>query len=149
MKKIALTFIGLAMAATFGVQAQESRNITTEEWRCYGLEDYNMLKLFSLLDKGDSERKLDKSSFEGKVLVRLTRETEDGEGHEVGEVSVAGITYTAVFRVVGFDRRWDFGEGMDYSFVISPDGYGAYFDFSNVDDGGETQPSYVYGCVQP
>ena len=128
MKKILiilLAFIGLAVGATVGVQAQESDIITTEKWRCFDRYDY----------------------LEATVLVELSRVTSEALG--IGEVSVAGITYTAVFKVSGFDRRWDFGEGFEYSFIIKPSGDGAYYDFSNVEDGGKTSPSQFYSCMSP
>ena len=131
MTKILLASIGLTVLATVGALAQENIDATTEEWRCFSPSDYQMLSI------------LDKSFPEEKVLVRLTRVTENGE------VSVAGVTYRAVFRVVGFDRRWDFGEDGNYAFVIKPDGSGAYYDFSSVEDGGKTRPSQTYGCVSP
>ncbi len=129
MKKILfilLAFIGLAVGVTVGVQAQESDGITTEKWRCFDLSDY----------------------YKVTVLVELSRVTGDSKALGTGEVSVAGITYKASFKVVGFNRRWDFGE-FEYAFTIKPDGTGNYYDFSDVKDGGEIGPSQTYSCVSP
>ena len=81
MKKILLIIFVLAAVVTFGVQAQESEDTTTEIWRC-----------FDWLDNKT-------------VLVRLTRVTKYNEDFGSGEVSVAGLTYMALFRVTGLDRR--------------------------------------------
>ena len=121
------------MGACILVQTQESSGTTTEKWRCFGQFDF------------------DKKT----ALVKLTRVTKDGEKSGSGEVSVAGVTYKALFEVKGLDRRWDFGEGTragflySYSFVITPDGGGAYYDFSDVEYGGKTMPKQVFNCVSP
>ena len=137
MKKISLTLITLTVFATFGVQAQESSNITTEKWRCFGQLDYRL----SLLEEGGPPT--------GPGVVGLTRVTGEGEDRGFGDVSVAGVTYRAHFRIIGFDRRWDFGEGTKYAFIIKPDGSGSYYDFSGVEDGSKTRPSQLFNCVSP
>ena len=63
-----------------------------------------------------------------------------------GEVLVAGVNYDADFVLEGFDRRWYFGEDREYSFVISPEGAGGYYDFTGVKSGEEILPSRTYGC---
>ena len=118
------------MGACILVQTQESSGTTTEKWRCFGEFDY------------------DKKT----ALVKLTRVTEDGQKSGFGEVSVAGITHKALFEVQGLNRRWTFGEETRtgsylYSFVIRPDGGGAYYDFSGVEYGGQTKPKQVFFCV--
>lgn len=121
MKKIALTCILFTALATSGVPAQGSD--TGEIWRCFtGIDIFR--------------RK--------KVSVELTRKTE-----VPGQVSVAGVTYSAYFHIEGLNRRWDFGEEMNYSFVITPDGRGAYYDFSLVEDGETTEPSQLFICESP
>ena len=127
MRTGVFTLVALIMLATYVVQAQESHNDVIEEWRCFGATDF--------LKEG--------------VLVTLSRVTPIGQDRESGEVSVAGVTYRATFRVSGFDRRWDFGEGFAYSFIIRPDGSGLYYDFSDVKDGGKTSPSQHFMCVSP
>ena len=120
-----LTFVALSLLATVGVQAQENRGMTTEKWQC-----------------------LDRLDFSNKtVLVGLTRVAGDSEDRGFGEVSVAGVTYRALFQVAGFDRRWDFGEELNYASIIRPDGDGLYYDFSTVEDGGKTNPSQHFECV--
>jgi hypothetical protein len=71
------------------------------------------------------------------------------DGRTTGAISVAGVTHQTDFLVAGFDRRWDFGKRRDgyytYSFIISPDGTGKYYDFS----GSETaKPSMLMTCQQ-
>ena len=120
------------MGACILVQAQESSGTTTEKWRCF-----------------------DKSDFAKKTaLVKLTRITEDGKKSGFGEVSVAGVTYKALFEVQGLNRRWNFGEetragSYTYAFVIKPNGDGAYLDFSDVELGGKTRPKQLFNCVSP
>jgi len=109
------------------VQTQESSGSTTEKWRCF--------------DEYDSGKK--------RVLVKLTRVTEDGAKSGFGEVSVAGVTHKALFQVKGLNRRWDFGDERDpylYAFVIFPDGGGAYYDFSGT-DGKQVSPKQTFDCV--
>ncbi len=127
-KKLLIIFI-LVAVVTLGVQAQENKDATTETWRCFERTDF----------------------LNTTVLVKLTRVTIDNEKFGYGEVSVAGITYPAIFEVAGFNRRWNFGldEMWDYSFVIEPNGDGAYYDFSNVEDGDTTTPSQLFTCLSP
>ena len=129
MKKILLIIFVLAAVATFSVQAQEGKDTATEIWRCFDTTDYNKTT----------------------VLVRLTRVTRYNVDLGIGEVSVAGVTYTAFFRVAGLNRRWNFdsGEVGNYSFIIQPNGDGAYYDFSNVEVGGTTMPNQMFTCVSP
>ena len=56
-----------------------------EMWQCFATDDYNQTT----------------------ALFTLTR-VRSGSG-EFGEVSVAGATYSASFRIAGLNRRWDFG----------------------------------------
>lgn len=119
MKKIGLTFIMFIVLATFGIQARGNDTVV-EKWRCFtGIDIFR--------------RK--------KVSVELTRET-----GVPGQVSVAGVTYSAYFHVEGLNRRWDFGKEMNYSFIITPDGSGAYYDFSLAEDGETTEPSQLFIC---
>ena len=126
MKKIGLTCILFTALAIFGVQAQGSD--TVEKWRCF--DPY--------YDSGKNT-----------VLIELNRVTAAGETQGFGQISVAGVTHHALFRITGFDRRWDFGEGMQYSFIIKPDGRGSYYDFSLVENGETTGPSQRFNCVSP
>ncbi|MCY3814794.1 MAG: energy transducer TonB [Gammaproteobacteria bacterium] len=78
--------------------------------------------------------------------ITLTRGELDDAHVGEGEVSVAEITYRAVFRMVGLRRRWDFGEDWDYAFFVDPDGTGAYIDFSGVEPGESAAASEMYRC---
>ena len=127
MKKKSLVIFTLVATITFGVLAQENKDTTIEKWRCFARMDFT---------KKD-------------VLVELSRVTNYNEKFGYGEVSVAGITYRAEFYIAGFDRRWDFGDAgstWNYSFVINPNGDGAYYDFSNVEDGQSTSPNQMFSC---
>ena len=127
MERTCLILVAFTALAAFGVQAQEGRNTITEEWRCFALFDFS----------------------KETVAVELTRKTPDGEAKGSGEVSVAGFTHKALFRIAGVERRWDFGDEFNYAFVIKPGGDGAYYDFSSVEDGGTTSPSQRFNCVSP
>ena len=132
-----LIFLVPIVLASCGGHAQTTLSTvmteqTIEHWRCFGDLDYRL----SLLDGHFPEE---------KVAIRLSRVT--GEDQGTGEVSVAGIIYQAYFRVVGIDLRWDFGEGGKYTVVVGPDGSGAYYDFSRVEDGGATMPSQHFNCI--
>ena len=43
----------------------------------------------------------------------------------------------------GLDRRWDWGENGQYSFVITPDGNGRYYEFTNGPAGESTKPAGI------
>lgn len=107
--------------------ARNRRSMTTEKWQCF--------------NRWDNSRET--------VLVELTLVTGDGEDRGFGEVSVAGVTYRALFRLAGFNRRWGFGEELNYAFIIRPDGDGQYYDFSTVEDGGKTEPGQHFEYVSP
>jgi hypothetical protein len=79
----------------------------------------------------------------GKQVLVVARH----DGHD-GTIEVAGETQNAIFAVTGFDRRWDFGfeSGAHYSFVIQPDGKGAYFDFGFADKDGKASARQVLLC---
>ena len=124
--KILPTIIAFTVLAAPGALAQEERDITAEKWRCFAIFDFS----------------------KDTVVVELTRRTADGAARGSGEVSVAGFTHPALFRIVGFDRRWDFGEESSYAFVVRPDGRGLYYDFSSAVDGTATA-SQSFNCVSP
>lgn len=75
---------------------------------------------------------------------------------EFGYFSINGTTYGFVlynggdegeftyYSRQGLNHRWDWGKNGQYSFVITPDGNGRYYDFTNVPDGESTKPSGIY-----
>lgn len=69
------------------------------------------------------------------------------KGRRSGSIKVAGVTHSAIFKVEGFDRRWDFG-GYEYAFVVEPDGTGLYYDFTRVGPGESVKPRQRYVCRQ-
>jgi hypothetical protein len=89
---------------------------------------------------------------DGEVLVEATFYPDTG----IGLVQVTGGHYVAMYKLNGFNHRWDFSanpetvktRGFEYSFVIEPDGTGLYYDFSASDSGTKTRPSQVYRCKQ-
>ena len=127
MKKGLLTFGILTALAIFDAQAQSPQELINENWHCYGRRDFG----------------------EKTVLVKLTRILKAGSNTGIGTVSVAGVTYFALFKLAGFKRQWDFGKGErpNYSFVIQPDGTGGYYDFSRLKPGEGTNPHSFYKCV--
>lgn len=88
------------------------------------------------------------------VLVKLTREVHKTRPNMLrGIISVAGSHQVALFRVEGFNRKWDFpflppGVKPKFKFVINPDGTGLYYDFSNVEEGEITTPQQTYWCEE-
>ena len=68
-----------------------------------------------------------------------------------GYIRVAGITHSALFRVKGFTRRWDFGASrdgtFDYAFVIEPSGKASYYEFEGVYPGQRVEPTHKLHCV--
>ena len=79
----------------------------------------------------------------------ILAEAKVNEGGTTGGISVAGVTHKTSYEVTGFERRWDFGLRKDstyaYSFVISPDGMGRYYDFGSSKS---TKPSILMRCLQ-
>lgn len=98
MRIMLLSIIGIALIATAG-HAQEKQIV--EQWECS-----------------------DRYKYKGPVIVRLKR-LRSGNS-ETGEIEVAGTTQAAKFSVKGFDRRWNFGPTLLYSFVIQPNRDGIY-----------------------
>ncbi len=85
--------------------------------------------------------------FSGQPIVIVL--TVDDEGKS-GTIKVAGVTYTAMYRVQGFNRRWDFRQHdnatFDYAFVMQASGNASYYDFSKAERGDETSPSQDFIC---
>ncbi len=73
-----------------------------------------------------------------KVIVVVTADTKNN----TGKVKVAGTIHSARYSVKGFDRRWDFGS---YAFLIEPNGYAFYYDFSSSDT---AKPSMILFCKE-
>ena len=65
------------------------------------------------------------------VLVTATVES----GRDKGTISVSGVKHATVFRVAGFNRRWDFGKSpggsYQYAFIIEPNGDAKYYEFNS------------------
>jgi len=63
------------------------------------------------------------------------------DGGNKGETTFYGRT--------GLDQRWDWNtNGGSYSFIISPDGKGLYYDFTSIPSGETTKAKAVYKCKQ-
>ena len=113
--------------ATTAERRRGKKQAAKEMWRCFAMSDYNKTT----------------------ALFTLTR-VRSGSG-EFGDVSVAGTTYSASFRIAGLNRRWNFGhdesgDGYPYAFVIKPDGTGLYYDFSTSSDG-TAKASDLFNCL--
>ena len=48
----------------------------------------------------------------------------------------------------GINHRWDWGDDLNYSFVIKPDGTGLFYDFSSVQEGEGKKADDVYKCYK-
>lgn len=142
MRRVFLPFVALCLLVGCGTVQEANDGI--ERWRCLGLEDYKEWAVRARV----AEIYGDMPSFpDHQVAVRLSRPGNASEG--IGEVQVAGIVYSAIFVVEGADRKWYFGERNEYSFLITPDRYGAYFDFSNAEEGEKIPATRTYRCVSP
>lgn len=144
MKRTFLPLVALCILASCATLQEASDGM--ERWRCLGLQDYRIWEAQVVV--ADAAGDIFMPTFpDYQVAVRLSRPVEASEG--IGEVRVAGINYVAVFVVEGADRKWYFGERNEYSFVITPDRYGAYFDFSNAEEGERIPATRTYRCVSP
>ena len=52
----------------------------------------------------------------------------------------------AFYQRNGLNHRWSWGANAVYSFVIKPDGTGAYYDFSYADEGEQIKPNDIFKC---
>ena len=80
---------------------------SVETWRCFAPTDF----------------------LQHSVLVWLSRPTRDGLNPSMGKVLVTGVSYEARVRVVGLNRRWNFGDEYAYAVIIHADGEGMYYRF--------------------
>lgn len=86
----------------------------------------------------------------GGCPVKLTADFDT----RTGTVEVAGTINPTLFRIVGLERRWDWGDdgdgGYPYAFTIETDGTAQYYDFSKVmadaDGVHRTKPSELFKC---
>ena len=85
--------------------------------------------------------------FSKPQQVLVTAEIIEPENGFNGAITAAGERQLASYGVQGLDRRWDFGNNLNYSFTIDVKGAGEYYDFSNIDPGKTTQASMVLDCV--
>jgi len=106
------------------VSLNVSADETIERWKCY------------------------KDKYSSNVLVTATVK----KGRTEGEIQVAGVVHEASFKVVGFNRRWNFSldkVGYRFAFIIKPAGDASYYDFNGVDVvGTKIEPSMFLHCSQ-
>jgi len=123
----------ICMLISSGISAEEKveKSSDIEEWRCASGSAAGLYLITQNPEEFPEER----------VVVRLFQPVGKTKGK--GEVSVAGVNYDAAFEMEGLNRRWVFGEDREYSFVITPEGGGTYYDFS----GNSLSPSQTYGCI--
>ena len=118
LRRPSCVLVAVASVASSVLHAQVS-----ETWQCFNFFD----------------------SDRDNVLFEVFGAMPAGEQYGLGIVSIGGFVQGATFYIDGLDRRWDFGDNV-YSFIITPDGTGTYFDFSNVEEGESTEPSEAYKC---
>jgi len=102
-------------------------------------------------------------TFPDSVISKLSESTELSELLELSELpelselleSGGFVLYDggytgdyAIYHRKGLEHRWDWGDNHIYSFVILPDGTGAYYDFSTVPKGETTKPREIYKCYK-
>lgn len=114
-----------------GQESAPEEILGIQQWRCISLIDWMQA------ESGGGFR-------DHEIIVRLSRPRDKEAG--LGEITVAGTTHTAFFRVEGLSLRWSFGEDSRYSLIIEPDGLSGYYDFSGVDVGEKILPTQRYGC---
>jgi len=71
--------------------------------------------------------------------------------NKYGFVTASGSRMLAIYRVVGINRRWDFGDmgedgSLPYAIVMRPTGLMSYFDFSTAKIGEKISASQSYFC---
>jgi len=87
---------------------------TTETWRCFARQEWKEARILH----GRNPR--------GSGVVRLTRSLEGNKETAAGTVTTAGVTYQAVFKLVGTTKLWAYtSQGREAYFLILPDGQGS------------------------
>ena len=81
----------------------------------------------------------------GGIGVAVVAEGDLAKGE--GAVVVGGARQSARFGIFGFDRKWWFGDGLKYLFVIGADAVGRYYDFSEAEEGEKVQSSQIFSCA--
>ena len=81
--------------------------------------------------------------YGGSVLVEVGYFYKNGTQYGFVLYDGGYIGDLAYFSRDGLNYRWDWGDNMQYSFVIKPDGTGLYYDFSTSTDG-TAKPRDVY-----
>ena len=132
MKKLRASIFLAAIIAVQAIAQDTEPDISSEvieTWSCYDVVDYSKKSPLVVLSRH-------------KFTNNDTQET-----IELGEVEVAAVNYGSLFRVTGFDRRWDFGpedRPTSFAFIIKPNGDGLYYDFTDSDEG--VSPSQFFKC---
>ena len=102
----------------------------SEVWKCKDTFDHDEEKVIVTA-------KVNKSLVNGQIIVSgITHETRYG---------VEDFEHTTEYYVQGFNRRWDFGDENQYSFLIKPNGDGHYYVFK---DNEVTKPTMFMKCWQ-
>lgn len=122
----------LAVALLAGCGTLDEEPTTVEVWHCLSDRQAVRYSLYGYYDE---------------VAVVLTRSLVEHDG--ISEVGMANVSYPAIFRMDGLYRRWSFGHSLEYSFTITPDGAGAYYDFVGAEPGEERTPKRIFTtCVR-
>ena len=118
--KIALA----AIASTLTVVAHADDEAFAEQWECKlsGVEDWD------------------------EIVIRTDVEV----GHQSGTLTAAGVRNETLFQVKGLERLWSFTKnsdgGYDYTFIITANHKGKFYDFTKSDAKAVVSPSKVLEC---
>jgi hypothetical protein len=82
-----------------------------------------------------------------RILVEIGR-FEAAHLSELGFILYDGSSSgePTTYQRKGVNQRWDWGVNGEFAFVLKPDGTGLFYDFSNVEQGAQTNANDVYEC---
>lgn len=138
MKNTLLTFLLVSPLLLTSCATTNEANITEATQIPTKLNGVKAKEVWLCYDKSDL---IDQDVYGKKAKVLVTATV--GSKQPSGKIYVAGVSYDTSYSVNGFIRRWDWDE---YSFLIEPDGDGAYYDFTKKKKG--VSPSLVLKCKQ-
>ena len=143
MRKYAILLLSTTLFALLGCYqtvpliAPQVRSSTTETWRCFAREDWAEARIIY----GRNPR--------GNGVVQLTRSLAGNKETATGTVTTAGVTYQAVFKLVGTTKLWTYtSQGREAGFLILPDGQGSGSIMNAYGERHVTTPTTLR-CVSP
>lgn len=136
MRKYAILLLSTTLFASLGCY-QTIPSSTTETWRCFAYRDWAEARILY----GRNPR--------GNGVVQLTRSLEGSRETSAGTVTTAGVTYQAVFKLVGTTKLWTYiSQGREAGFLILPDGQGSGSIMNEYGERHITTPTTLR-CVSP